>query len=91
METNISNNVGAATHAAIHQFNNSTKPEWLRVPEATRVFGLCRSSLYELIASGAIKSTAFKKRGALRGIRLISYDSLAQFIEKAANEEGIAK
>jgi predicted DNA-binding transcriptional regulator AlpA len=91
-------NVGAATHAAIHQFNRNLKPEWqnlkpewLRVPEATRVFGLCRSSLYALIAEGKIKSTAFKKRGALRGIRLISYDSLAQLIEQAANEEGNAK
>ena len=90
MNPNTSQYAGAATHAAVHQFHNNTKPEWLRVPEAVRLFGLCRSSLYELIAAGTIKSTALRKRGALRGIRLINYDSLAAFVEQAANDGGIA-
>jgi Helix-turn-helix domain len=90
VQSNTSQHAGAATHAAVHQFNNNTKPEWLRVPEAVRLFGLCRSSLYELIAAGTIKSTALRKRGALRGIRLINYDSLAAFVEQAANDGGIA-
>jgi hypothetical protein len=85
------NQAGAATHAAAHQFNNNLKPEWLRVPEAVRLFGLCRSSLYELITAGTIKSTALRKRGAVRGIRLINYDSLAAFVEQAANDGGIAE
>ena len=91
MDTKPSNSVGAATHAAIHQLNQSLKPEWLRTPEAVRIFGISRSALYELIAAGTIRSTALKKRGAVRGIRLISYDSLASFIERAANAEGTAE
>lgn len=68
---------------ALTQLSRNTKPEWLRVPEAVRIFGLSRSALYVLIAAGTIKSTALKKRGVLRGIRLISFDSLAAFIESS--------
>ncbi|MEI8234765.1 MAG: helix-turn-helix domain-containing protein [Verrucomicrobiota bacterium] len=78
----IQSNTNAVQVAA----GTSTKPEWLRVPEAVRIFGLCRSSLYELIAAGKIKSTCLKKRGALRGIRIVSFDSLNSYIE--ASVEG---
>jgi len=81
----------AANHAAIHQVNQSIKPEWVRVPEAVRLFGIGRSRIYELISAGTIKSTALRKRGATRGIRLISYDSLASYIEEAASEGGVAR
>ena len=59
------------------------KPEWVRVPEAVKISGLCRSSIYELIGAGKIKSFSKRDRGALRGIRLISYDSLVEFLENA--------
>jgi len=70
------------------------KPEWIRVPEAVRVSGISRSSLYELIASGKIKSFSNRQRGAVRGIRLISYDSLMAYLERAyqqssGSEEGV--
>lgn len=60
------------------------KPEWVRVPDAVKLFGIKRSKLYELIAAGRIKSREIKERGKVRGIRLISYDSLNEFIEGAA-------
>jgi len=56
------------------------KPEWLRLPDATRVSGLGRSTLYNLIGSGCIKSAVIRKRGCQRGIRLISSDSLLGYI-----------
>jgi hypothetical protein len=59
------------------------KPEWVRVPEAIRVSGLSRSSIYELIAAGKIKSFSNRQRGAVRGIRLISYDGLMAYLETA--------
>jgi len=68
----------------------SVKPEWLRLPapgNRCRFTGLSRSTLNELtIASPAngglppVKSVVLRKRGALRGIRLISYDSLMQHL-----------
>lgn len=55
--------------------------------------GLSRSTLNELIIPGPandhlppVKSSVIKKRGALRGIRLISYDSLMQYIEALSVE-----
>ena len=83
-----SHHVGVATHAAVRSSNPNLKPELLRVPDAVRVFGLCRSTLYELISAGKIKSTALRKRGAVRGIRLISFDSLAAYIAGAAANGG---
>jgi hypothetical protein len=59
------------------------KPEWVRVPEAIRLSGISRSSLYKLIASGKIKSFSNRQRGAVRGIRLISYDGLMAYLEAA--------
>ena len=57
------------------------KREWLRISEATRCFGIGRSSLYELIAEGKIKSASSRKRGNVRGVRLVSADSLSNYIE----------
>ena len=59
------------------------KPEWIRVPEAVRLSGISRSSIYELIAAGKIKSFSNRQRGAVRGIRLISYDGLMGYLETA--------
>lgn len=83
-----SNSVSAANHTASHQAKQPIKPEWLRIQEAVRVFGISRSSLYEMIAAGSIKSTVLRKRGALRGIRILSFDSLAEFCERAVKTEG---
>jgi hypothetical protein len=62
------------------------KPEWLRTPDATIVSGIGRSSLYELIKEGRVKSVCLRKRNNLRGIRLINTDSLSKFIESIAKE-----
>lgn len=56
-------------------------PEWLRIPEAVRRFGLGRSTIFELIRTRQIKTALIRKRGNTRGIRLISTDSLRAFVE----------
>ena len=55
--------------------------EWLRVPEATRRFGMSRSLLYEIIGEGAVESVALTRPGNRRGIRLISAQSLRDYVE----------
>jgi hypothetical protein len=58
-------------------------PVWLRIPGAIRVSGIGRSRLYELIRDQKIRSKVLKKhRDSIRGIRLISYDSLLEFINE---------
>lgn len=67
--------------------STQTKPEWLRVPQACQLFGLSRSKLYELITDGRIRSVSLRDRGQVRGCRLISYDSLATYLDELANEQ----
>jgi len=56
------------------------RPEWLRMADAVRYSGISRSLLYELIQEARIDSRVLRKRGRTRGIRLISVDSINQFI-----------
>ena len=70
--------------------SEATKPEWVRLPaprNRCRFTGLSRSTLNELTIAGPandgvppVKSVVLRKRGALRGIRLISYDSLMGYL-----------
>ena len=58
-------------------------PRWIRIRDAVRVSGICRSSIYELINSGAVKSFSHKKEGKTLGQRLISYQSLIDYLDAA--------
>jgi hypothetical protein len=73
-----------ALPTTLQQLQPENTPEWLRVPAACQRFGVRRSWLYERISAGDIKSASLRKRGAIRGIRLVSRDSLADFIERSA-------
>ena len=60
------------------------KPEFIRISDAVRTFALSRSAIYELIQAGAIRSVSLRKRGNLRGVRLIDYASLAAYLHAQA-------
>jgi Helix-turn-helix domain len=51
------------------------------------MFGLSRSKLYELINDRKIKSFCLRERNKIKGIRLISFDSLSEFLENEAREQ----
>jgi RecA/RadA recombinase len=53
-------------------------------------FGLSRSWYYKAAASGEIKLVSVRQRNALRGVRLVVYDSVAAFIRRASVEAGPA-
>lgn len=83
------------TVADVHNLPVSAneKPEWIRLPAKGRCphSGLSRSVLYTLIAPceandhrPPVKSAHIRKRGAERGIRLISYDSLMTYLSTQA-------
>ncbi len=70
----------AASSASEQELN----PVWLRIADAVRTRGVGRSTLYELIGDGRIKTRLVKaRRDSIRGIRLISADSLDAYIEGA--------
>ncbi len=66
-----------------NQTEAEVNPRWIRIRDAVRVSGICRSSIYELINSGAVKSFSHKKEGQTLGQRLISYQSLIDYLDAA--------
>jgi hypothetical protein len=71
-----------SSHSSITVQKNTIEPlRWLRVEEAVRTRGISRSLLYEFIRDGKVKSSLLRKKGNVRGIRLISAESLDSYIE----------
>jgi len=80
---------------------NGEKPEWIRLPKTGVLCphsGLSRSKLNELVlpcvANGfkpPVKSICLRKRGAARGCRLISLDSLMNYLSSLPCDEGEAE
>jgi hypothetical protein len=68
-----SNSVGAAVVGTV-------QPEFVDLKGASAYSGLCRSHLYQLIQDGQIKSVCLRKKGAVRGRRLIFLASLRDFL-----------
>ena len=66
---------------------DNQKPEWLRIPQAIALFGIGRTKLYELINSKVIKSASIRQRGQIKGTRLISFESLNDYLNQLANQD----
>lgn len=60
-------------------------PEWLRVSEACKYSRLSKPKLYDLMNRQLIKSVSLRERGQIKGTRLVSFDSLRQFLESRAS------
>ena len=61
--------------------DSSIRPEWLRPKAVQPCFGIGRTKLYQLIAEGRVKTVSLRHRGQKHGTRLISYDSLAEYLD----------
>jgi hypothetical protein len=57
-------------------------PEFGRIPDVTRLYGLRRGFIYGLINEGKIKSVCLRKPGAKNGCRLIHLQSVRDFLLK---------
>lgn len=69
------------------QNQTANKPEWLRISQATQTFGIGRTKLYELIAKNRVKSVSIRERGQVKGTRLISFDSLNDYLESLVDKD----
>ena len=61
--------------------------EFFRLPAPGKrdpYFGLSRGWYYKAADLGEIKMVAIRQRGAVRGVRLIVYDSVCDYINRAA-------
>lgn len=63
------------------------EPEWLRVTDVKRMFGISKPKIYLLIHEGKVRSAALLGPKKLRGTRLISLASLRAHIEAMADEQ----
>jgi predicted DNA-binding transcriptional regulator AlpA len=63
------------------------RPEWIRIDDAIRIFGISRSKLYELFNERKIRTFCLRQRNKLKGIRLINLDSLSEFMEAEAQAQ----
>jgi len=60
-----------------------SQPEFVRLPKSgsrCSLTGLSRTSLVELVDSGAVKATKLRKKGSQRGITLIHRESLLAYL-----------
>ncbi len=69
--------------------NGSTlqRVEFFRLPAPGKrdpFFGLSRGWYYKAEKRGEIKMVAVRQRGALRGVRLVAYDSVTDYIRRSA-------
>jgi hypothetical protein len=62
------------------------QPEFGRTPDATRVFGLKRGTLYNLHADGKITGVVLRSRGTKSGCRLWDMESIRQYIRQCQTE-----
>lgn len=63
--------------------------EFFRLPQPGKRdphFGLSRAWYYKAATLGEIRMIAVRQRGALRGVRLVVYDSVADYIRRAGQE-----
>ena len=67
--------------------NNNNQPEWARIPEVIRLFGIKRTRLCQLVADGQIKSVSLRRKGNIRGVRIINCDSVRSLLETLASKE----
>jgi hypothetical protein len=74
--------------ASIEQLRRLQQPpEWIRIDVAVKLFGASRSKFYEWIAERKIKSFCLRDRGKVKGIRLLSFDSICEFYEREVQKE----
>ena len=62
--------------------SGSILPEFGRVPDVERIYGLKRGLCYSLIAAGQIKSVCLRKPGAKTGVRLVYLASVRDFLHQ---------
>jgi hypothetical protein len=67
----------------VNQRYHEQEIEYGRFGELERRFGIRRSTAYELINAGKIRSVAVKKKGTRSGIRLIDFGSVREFLRQS--------
>jgi hypothetical protein len=65
--------------------NTNAAPEWCRIRDVERMFGIKRGTCYALIRAKRISSCLLRAQGRVSGLRLISTQSVRDFITAELN------
>lgn len=67
---------------------NQPQSDWVRIPAAQTISSVSRSTLYANfdISGGAIKTASIRRRGATRGIRMVSVSALLAWLDSYVEE-----
>jgi hypothetical protein len=66
---------------------NPLTSDWMRTKPFKELYGIGNSFLYSLIQQGILRSVSLKKRGNIRGIRLISRSSFEEYLSQLADSQ----
>jgi len=66
---------------------NQRHDEWIRVRQVVAQFNISRTTVYSLLQQGVLRSVCLRKRGNIRGIRLISRLALNEHLENLAGDQ----
>ena len=64
------------------------QPEFGRVADVTRQFGIKRGTLYNLHRDGKVRGVLLRVRGQKSGVRLFDMGSVRDFIHSQMNGQG---
>ena len=62
--------------------SGSILPEFGRVSDVQRIWGIRRGLLYLLLKEGEIKSAVIRRKGARTGVRLIHLQSVRDYLNR---------
>jgi len=81
------NNKGFTTRPVALGNCTDVMPEFGRFQDVQRLFGLKRPTVYNLIAEGLIKSVSLRRRGQMKGVRLIYLQSVSEYLHRLMDEQ----
>jgi hypothetical protein len=62
------------------------EPEFVRLADLQRLFGIKRGHAYQLMHDGAIQSVCLRRRGHKRGVRLVSVASVREYLKRQSEQ-----
>lgn len=94
----ISPNAFTSSLALIESLQNAIRPEFIRLPKPSKLCpytGLSRSKMNELVLPSEqnnckppVASISLRKRGQVKAVRLVVYDSLIAYLRSFLDEAG---
>ena len=84
---NEMNNKGFTTKPIALGNCTDVMPEFGRWQDVQHLFGIKRGTLYNLIQGGEVKSVMLRRKGSVKGCRLIFLQSVSEYLHRLMDEQ----